>query len=271
MQIKTIFISSSDAYADIWPAFFTLFQRHWPSFNGTIFLNTETRDFSMAGLNIVCTKVGNKKNFGATFKAGINRLPDEPFLLMMIDYFIEGPVDVVVLSRLYNTFCQNENLDSITLTHQGLSKRVPVPECPECMEICPPGSEDYFSFQTGFWRKEPLKRHVADWENPWMAEFYGCRRANIMKSKVWILKPEQPLPIPYDGCGVLHGGGRWLPSALQKIDLRGIPIDFTKRGTYVEPKFPRLVRIPREIPLLPKRFRSRMQLLTMRLAKCNRN
>lgn len=98
-----------------------------------------------------------------------------------------------------------------------------------------------------------------------MAEYYGCRRANIFKSKIWVLKSEQPLPIPYDGCGILHGGGKWLPSALKKIDLEGVPLDLSLREVYVEPRFPRLVRIPKEIPLLGKRAKSRLQLLGLRI------
>lgn len=117
MEVKTLFVSSSDAYADIWPAFFTLFRRYWPDFNGTIYLNTEKREFSFPGLEIICTKVGTQKSFGRTFKLGLGKLPEETFLLMMIDYFIEDMVDVAVLNRLYDRFVRTPRLDSITLMH----------------------------------------------------------------------------------------------------------------------------------------------------------
>ena len=66
-----VFVSSSDAYSDIWPAFFALLKREWPEYRGTIYLNTETLEYAHDGLNIVCTKQGNQHRFGAFFLHGV--------------------------------------------------------------------------------------------------------------------------------------------------------------------------------------------------------
>lgn len=64
-----IFVSSSDAYSDIWYPFFALFKREWPEYKGRIYLNTQGKRFSFPGLDIVCTNVPNGMRFGKTFKA----------------------------------------------------------------------------------------------------------------------------------------------------------------------------------------------------------
>lgn len=267
-----IFVSSSDAYADIWPAFFALFKREWPEYNGTIYLNTENLSFSAEGLNICCTHVGTGKGFGATFKAGIAQIPCDHFLLFMIDYFLEKKVDVEQLQKLYSAFLRNR-LDSLTLMNLTPRKSKPAEDLECCREILLPegGNFSTFSFQIAFWQKSAIAKLIADWETPWMAEYYGCIRAKYVCPRIWTLNDKTPLPVPYDGLGVLHGRGRWLESAIAKIDLTGIPLDYqaskTFRGVYVEPHFPRLARIPYELKHLHLRIRSRLSTLLHRIPR----
>ena len=40
------------------------------------------------------------------------------FLLIMIDYFIEKPINLRVLGRIYEAFLADDGVDSVTLSNQ---------------------------------------------------------------------------------------------------------------------------------------------------------
>ena len=229
----TVFVSSSDAYADIWPAFFTIFKREWPTFSGRIYLNTEQKIFKYDGLDIICTRVGRQRHFGETLRAGLDCVKESnTILFFMIDYFFEGKVNVEKLNLLYRRF-QEDAVDALLLFPFKPKAFEPIDGLPDCLHAIKPFCSICFSFQAAFWNKAVLRGLVADWEDPWNAEFYSFLRMSLKRPcpKVWISQLN-PMPIPYDGCGVLHGGGRWLESALKKINLNGIPLDFGKRQYY---------------------------------------
>ncbi len=229
----TVFVSSSDAYADIWPAFFTIFKREWPTFSGRIYLNTEQKTFKQDGLDIICTGVGKQRHFGETLRAGLDCVKEsDTILFFMIDYLFEGKVDVSKLNLLYRRF-QEDAVDALLLFPFKPKAFEPIEGLPECVRAIKPFCSICFSFQAAFWNKAVLHGLVADWEDPWNAEFYSFLRMSVRHPcpKVWISQLN-PMPIPYDGCGVLHGGGKWLESALKKIDLTGVPLDFGKRSFY---------------------------------------
>lgn len=223
-----IFISSADSYSDLWPLFFQIFRREWPSYKGIIYLNTEVKGFSYPGLNIVCTKTGRQRHFGETFFAGIDSVPNDHFLLMCIDYFFEGRADIAMLQRIYTAFCTLKP-DSVRLITHPFRNREQIDGVPECYRIKPPcASCSWFSLQMAFWSKAAIHKFIKPWEDPWQSEHFGSRRALRMNPNIWNVFE---MPIKYDAAGVLHGG-RWYEVAVRKIDFSGLDVDFTKRGYY---------------------------------------
>ena len=269
-------VSSSDAYADIWPAFFHILKREWPEYRGKIVLNTDRRDFSFDGLDIVCTHAcgDGRHPFGTTLKRSLDAVPGDVFLMMMIDYFLEGPVDTAGLQRYLDAFLAGGASAFFLLPQIAPSN--PVPGSSDIDEMDIPKASGFaiqtlFSFQAAFWRKGEMRRFVADWEDPWFAEYFGCRRAQILKPRFWKLSDSARLPIPYDRSGVLHGGGKWLMKSVGRIDFTGVPIDLEKskseRGICKESAHPYLSRLPHELHRLPARIlmwlRSAIQLRSM--------
>lgn len=252
-----IFVSSADSYADIWPAFFALLKREWPEYKGTIYLNTETLDYTHEGLNIVCTKLGKQKRFGESFRRGIDCVPCERFLLLMIDYFIEGKVNVLALQQMYDAFVEDD-ADTFTLITQPFGFK-PIESRPRYSYIdIKEGWKIMFSFQAGFWKKSSLKKIVVPWEDPWRAEWLGSRRAAAEGMKFYLIPDRNIMPIKYDEAGVLHGGGKWLKSAISRIDLTGIPLDLkkSKRAVYEPSANPALNFIKEELRVAPLKIRS---------------
>lgn len=198
-----ILVSSSDAYDDIWQAFFYIFRREWPDYNGQIILNTDFRDFSFPGLNIRCSRAchDGRHPFGTNLKRSLDMLPGNCFLMMMIDYFLEGAVEVARLQRYYDAFC-NGSASALFLAHQNVPA-TPIAGQTDIEEMDIPSTRGFatqaiFSFQTAFWRTSDMYKFVADWEDPWFAEYYGCQRARILNPSFWKLTSTTTLPISYD-------------------------------------------------------------------------
>ena len=59
----SIVVNTCDSYSDCWEPFFKLFSVFWKDCKGEIFLNTEYKDYSFPGLDIIPTKVCEKRNF----------------------------------------------------------------------------------------------------------------------------------------------------------------------------------------------------------------
>ena len=272
-----ILVSSSDAYADLWPAFFHILRREWPEYRGKVVLNTDRKEFSFDGLDIVCTRAcrDGRRPFGETLKRSLDAVPGDVFLMMMVDYFLEGPVDVARLQRYFDAF-RDGGASALFLLPQE-APGVPVPGHADMEEMDIPGADGFstqtlFSFQAAFWRRDEMRKFVADWEDPWFAEYFGCRRAKLLNPRFWKLSDSAAPPIPYDRSGVLHGGGKWLVRSISRIDLGGVPIDIEKskaeRGICRDGAHPFLSRQLRELHRLPARaamwIRSAMQLRSLR-------
>lgn len=255
-----IFLSSADSYSDLWPLFFDLFQKYWPDFDGTIYLNTESLDFAREGLDIRCTKVGNLGRFGDVFRAGLEKVDSDRMMLFMIDYFLMDTVRTQPLADYYDYFRSND-LDSLCLY------RTPYRETRALgfrdLEVAVPPSKDMFSFQVAFWKKSSLREMVLPHETPWLAEWYGTKRANLMGLRLAF--PKEMLPVPYLPEGALHKG-QWVKPMVEFLESRGIATDFSRRG-FFQHRDPTLrERLKTRLKTLYPRVRSNLDLLRRGLA-----
>lgn len=228
MKEYTIFISSADSYADIWPVFFDLFKRFWPEYNGDIYLNTETKNFSYEGLNITCTQVGKLGSFGKTFQAGLNKIESSFVLLIMIDYFFMEKVNEGLLQQYFNCFKEND-FDSLCLINGTFDKSVEVSGTG--VKIIIPPSRDMFSFQIAFWKKTVLFQMALPHESPWLSEWYGTLRANLMQIKLAYIVDK--MPIIYLAEGALHKG-KWVNEMTDFLSGINYDFNFLHRGLFVD-------------------------------------
>jgi|GEM_PF-871546 len=226
-----LFVSSSDAYSDIWPMFFDHLQKFWPSLNAHIYLNTEEKSYTHSGLSVTCTQVGKHKHFGETFLAGLNQVEEDTVLLIMIDYLLMGAVDTARVEQALRLF-QEQDFDTVCLWGQPFSHWHPIAGTEYAVPQKPYPGSVLFGFQAAFWKKSVLHEMVLPHENPWMAEWYGSMRAERMAIRYACLARGTQSPLPYDVRGCLHQG-RWLDNAVAFLQEEGYEgIDFTKRGIY---------------------------------------
>lgn len=233
MNKYIIFISSSDSYADLWPVFFDLFVKNWPEFKGEIYLNTEGENYSHPNLNIKCTQVGKQNSFGKTFRKGLDLIPSDNVLLVMIDYIFMGKVNADKIGEYFNYFII-KNLDSLCLINQNYPNVSHLVN-QELVKVNSPAPHMMFSYQIAFWKKSMLYQMALPHENPWTSEWYGTKRAEKMKINIAAISDKKFNPVPYNLAGCLHKG-QWLDDAIEHLNEIGYFIDFTIRGYFQEPK-----------------------------------
>lgn len=226
----SIFVSSSDNYSDLWPLFFDLFKKYWPEYDSVIYLQTQEKEYSHHGLDIVCTKVGHLDGFGRTLRAGLDKVSNENILFIMIDYIFMGKVKHEYIKSCYDYFCSQE-LDSLCLIYQNYPHTIAMSNS-DYLYVVPPAPYIMFSYQIAFWKKSMLREMALPHENPWMSEWYGSLRAEKMQIRLACVRAGKE-PIKYDGAGCLHQG-KWLNNAIEFLNSIHYEFDFDKRGYYAE-------------------------------------
>lgn len=259
MSLFPLFISSADCYADLWPTFFQLFTQYWPEYDGPIYLNTQEKQFEYPGLNIVCTQVGTLEHFGETFIAGLRKVDSPHLMLLMIDYFFMGKIDNSTITNYFKAF-QNLNLSTLCLMQGDYRSQTPLSELD--LDLLDVPTQHLFSFQIAFWKKAALQQMVLPHESPWLAEWYGTARANLMNLRVAV--PRNNTPIPYLPEGALHKG-KWVEPMVQFLNSSGYQIDYSKRGYFSEKPATLPQRIEGRISTFSPRLLSQVDLLKRRI------
>lgn len=229
MSSFSIFVSSSDSYSDIWDVFFDMFQKMWPEYNGTIYLQTQEKEYHHEGLNIISTKVGKMKDFGTTLHTGLDKIKEDAFLFMMIDYLFMGRVNDAKMEE-YFKFFQSKDADSLRLIEESFD-HFEKTNNKDIIKCLPPAPHRFFSYQIAFWKKQALKKMALPHETPWSSEYYGDKRAHLIPLNLYSIKSNDLMPIVYDGRGCLHRG-KWLDNAVNFLKEQNYSIDFSKRGLY---------------------------------------
>jgi hypothetical protein len=235
-----LLINTTDSFEDCWIPFFTLFKKYWPEFNGTIYLNTETKSFTFDGLNIVATKNNlkrpqNKTTWSECLIRALDAIPDDIVLYMQEDYFLHD----IVKSNLIDDFARlisTSNIGCIHLTDQA----TPGPFLPtshkDLLEI-DIKAPYRISTQAALWKNDILKEYIIKGESAWQFEQNGTKRAKILKHNLYNVdtnkfKKDKNEIIPYIFTGIIRG--KWNSEVETLFSKNNIIIDYRKRGIYNE-------------------------------------
>ena len=231
----SIIVSSSDGYDDCWYPFFTLLKNYFPGIEQIeILLSTQTKDYSYPGFNLKVVKHGTKVAWSQRLRQTMEEASNEIILLLDEDSFLRSPAKVELLSELVNLMVDNEKISHIRLT-KGNWETTTNKEF-NILEELLPKSKNRFLLQAGFWKKEVLKRHLADHESTWEVEKWGNYRANILKYSFYcvsksIVKKVGPLYNTSANGGIYKG--KWIESYVVPLfSKNNINVDFSKRGFY---------------------------------------
>jgi len=238
MRDLTIFVNTSDNFADCWIPFFTLFKQYWPDCPYPIVLNTETKDFSFNGLNIHCSKVAVGETRRLTWSECLARSLDAietPYIFyLQEDYFLEAPVRADVVAGFLDEF-RHDRADVIRIMECDDAGPWRPTQHPLLWEV-DQQAQYRITLQAGLWRKSTLRGHIRLHESPWQLEVFGSARARRKKEKVLCVnrdmfsKPNSEVFL-YQPTGVITG--QWERKIVEPLFAKhGIEVDFAVRGYY---------------------------------------
>jgi len=234
----SILINSSDGFEDCWQPFFTLFIRHWKDCGFPILLNTEVKEWTFPGLQVRCTQVqfrsGSAKRltWSECLAGALSQIKTPLVLYMQEDYFFERPVDVPLILNLAEIMRADSSIKHIGLTHFGSEGPFQPTKDPRLWEI-PQKAKYRISSQAALWRIETLQSYLRPWENAWMFEIFGTRRARRNRELFLTLNRDVYNAEATPAIHYLHTGiikGKWHPGIPKVFEQQGITIDFRKRG-----------------------------------------
>lgn len=248
----SILINTCDKFEDCWDPFFKLFKLYWSDCRGSIYLNTEYKDYSYPGLSVVPVKGCVGKSFKGKFatwssclKWALDKMDSDIVLYMQEDYFLKAPVKNDLVEKYVKLMYEHPDIKCIHLTDQAV--RTCVKSEFENLDIVEFNQRYRVSCQAALWRREELYALIREYEDAWLFEEFGSQRSAVMKSKYLcvsrdFVKLNQFEIIPYIFTGIVQG--RWFEETVPLFEKHGIEMDFTKRGMLKDaPKKPFLKRV----------------------------
>lgn len=228
-----ILVNTTDVFEDCWAPFFKLFKTFWPDYSGTIYLNTEQKEFVYEGCDIVSIKNGLVGSpWSECLAFAINQIQEDSFIYMQEDYFLHSNVDHKRVLSLHKEFTKNE-LQCLHLTDQCTNGPFIKDALVGGLWAVSSGAKYRASTQAAFWTKESLTKIIRPWESGWEFEEFGTKRSCVHLSQVYcvsqeLCKKDESEILPYIFTGIVKG--KWKPEVVPLFAYHGVPVDFTERG-----------------------------------------
>jgi hypothetical protein len=248
-----VFVTTSDWYNPIVPAFAHLFNRYWSQRQEVTILGYTAPSFPLPS-NFLFQSLGRKEEFGNdvtewsdgrrgrhfgepyptpkwsdSLKRWIDALTDEHFILLQIDYFIHKPVNIELIERL-KPYLRRENVTKIDLsTDRYNSPHEHYETIGETSIIVSQQDARYrSSLQAAIWQREYLASMLKPNRSPWDFERYGTYEQMNDGKLILGVADANDGPVPYLN---VYGGGRVNWHQLQRID-RGVLDELRERGWF---------------------------------------
>ena len=235
----TILVNSCDAYEDLWIPFFTLLKKYGRIPNVPILLNTETKTFSMEGLEITCVhaKVGSK--YGERMRNALTQVKTEYVLMLLDDFFLRKPLDVTCIMRIMDWMDTDPHIVCFNSEPINCYVSVESGKYPEYVRI-PPANRYACNMQAAIWRTKSLMNYWRPNVSPWEWEEYcSLLTAKYSDDKLYCRTDSGENWIDYghytagDLWAVVRG--KWILADVKPLfERENITVDFSQRGCYLQ-------------------------------------
>ena len=241
MQLEnklTILVNTCDGYEDLWMPFFTLLKRYWNPQGIPILLNTESREFSMDGLDITCVHAPRSRYYGERMLYAVSRVKTEYVLLLLDDFFLRQTVQTERIHQILSWMEVDRNIacfntEAIPVYADWERDRYP--------GFCrvPPGTAYALNMQAALWRTDMLKRYWKPKVSPWEWEAYcNLLQYKFPHQKIYCTTDCRHSFLDYghrkvgDVWAVVRG--KWVLEDVQPLfEKENIAVDLSKRDAYV--------------------------------------
>lgn len=266
-----ILVNTCDGFEDCWDPFFRLFAHYWPGFAGTIYLNTERKDYAYPGLAIVPLKVCRdeaphvRPTWSECLIRALDAIPEELLFYVQEDYFLNGQVDEAKVEELVALMRGDASIHCIHFNDQAIVADGPwrYPGLHRTKLV----QRFRISCQTALWRREVLRSYVRSHEAAWQFELYGSVRGRYLEHDFYVVDPtvyrkDVREVIPYVATGIVQG--RWYEAVPPLFAAHGIEMDFARRGFLADvPPKPLKVKARNFVKRIPAMVRSNLELCAM--------
>lgn len=234
----TILVNSSDNFEDCWNPFFILFKKNWANCTYPIFLNTEFKEYSIDGLNILSTKSHKNTNdrkltWSECLINAVKQIDSPLILYFQEDYFLDMPVKVDFIEKVAAIMLENPEIKRVGLVTTDSIGKLYQSDYRELWEISN-NARYRISTQTSLWRQETLLSYLRPEENGWMFEIFGTWRSKKRKEKFLTLNRDlfsgDAKKVSYLHTGIIKG--KWHPEIPKLFLENNIKVDFSIRGFY---------------------------------------
>lgn len=235
----SILINTCDKFEDCWNPFFQLFSKFWPDYSGNIYLNTEYKDYSYPGLDIIAVKGCERHNFPPHERAtwsqcllwALELINTDIVLYMQEDYFLKDTVKNEIVEDYVNLMADNEIIKCIHLTDQAV-KSAQLSEYTN-LDIVVCNQRYRVSCQAALWKKAELQLIIREYENAWEFEEFGSQRSSAY-NHIYLTVNKEFVKlniyeiIPYIFTGIIQG--KWYEEVIPLFRKNKISVDFSVRG-----------------------------------------
>ena len=195
-KISLVFCTC-DRYESLWANFFQLWKKYWPGFNSQVILNTETSNFSYAGLGIVRPMFSKDHlSWSERLYESLEMVQTPYVILTLDDFYLKSDVDVDAIEVCIRQMDTDSSVGLFTFAPQpGNNKSCDFSDRFEKRARMAPYR---INAQIGLWRVSYLKSILRMYENPWEFELNGSFRSMFSAVKLYSLKKGVPLVFDYD-------------------------------------------------------------------------
>jgi hypothetical protein len=224
-QGVAVVVSSCDAYADVWPAFFTLFFRYWPDCPFPVYLIANRARFDHP--RVTTLAIDPDRRWATNLRLALERVPCRRVLYFQEDYFLDQPVRTAKIA---------EWLQYMDARQAGYLRLLaaPGPEMPSAdgrsdIGEIPPDSLWRTSLQAAFWDADLLRSLLRDGESGWDMEVKGRARAAVLPGPFLSVRrvPRADRALSYLFTAVVSG--LWIREVRPLLRREGIEVDFAAR------------------------------------------
>ncbi|MDR2656211.1 MAG: hypothetical protein LBB86_00115 [Oscillospiraceae bacterium] len=227
-----LYVSSCDAYSDLWEPFFTLLVKYWPDCPYRIVLVSETRTFSFPGLDIKCPRFYTPKQrvaWGELNSRTLSVIPSPFVLFMLEDFFLTKPVNQAFITKTLDWIEADPKACKFQWARNGIDPSNIGDAHRDLVYRPTPKTEAWrVSAQAAIWRRQSLVKSMRPTETAWTWEYWGSNRSKYWKEQMYSSRVS---PMTYPRSGALYHRA-WQIEGVEALRDNGIEMDFSKRGVW---------------------------------------
>ncbi len=203
-----VLVLSCDAYSDLWPIFFTQFEKYWKNKDHKIYLACNEKRSGIQNVNDALS--GPDIDWSTSLKASLKQIEEKYVLIMIDDAFLWESVDQKRLGKYMCEFVSRD-MDYFRL------KNSPLPDVKINQDYgkISPGQLYRTALFPSLWKRDFLLEMLKPGESAWEFELRGSDRSDKHLEFYSVYK---------NVFKVIHGviKGKWDPNAIKALKQEGV-------------------------------------------------